>query len=70
MLMTRIGKDSKIVITGDIEQADRIRGNNGLADLCQKLSEGGVKGIAVCNLDNRDIQRHAIIDSVLRLYSD
>ena len=70
MLMTRIGKDSKIVITGDIEQADRIRGNNGLADLCQKLSEGGVKGIAVCNLDNRDIQRHAIIDSVLKLYAN
>ena len=35
MLMTRIGENSKIVITGDIEQADRIKGNNGLADLCQ-----------------------------------
>ena len=70
MLMTRIGENSKIVITGDIEQADRIKGNNGLADLCQKLSEGGVKGIAVCNLDNKDIQRHRIIDSVLKLYAD
>jgi hypothetical protein len=39
-------------------------------DLCQRLGEGGVKGIAVCNLDNRDIQRHRIIDSVLRLYTD
>jgi phosphate starvation-inducible protein PhoH and related proteins len=70
MLMTRIGDGSKIVITGDVEQADRNRGNNGLMDLCQRLGEGGVKGIAVCNLDNRDIQRHAIIDSVLRLYTD
>jgi phosphate starvation-inducible PhoH-like protein len=70
MLMTRIGENSKIVITGDVEQADRIKGNNGLADLCQKLSEGGVKGIAVCNLDSRDIQRHRIIDSVLKLYKD
>jgi len=70
MLMTRIGEGSKIVITGDIEQADRIRGNNGLADLCQKLSEGGVTGIAVCHLDNKDIQRHRIIDSVLKLYAD
>jgi len=70
MLMTRIGEGSKIVITGDIEQADRNRGNNGLMDLCQRLGEGGVKGIAVCNLDNRDIQRHRIIDSVLRLYTD
>ena len=70
MLMTRIGEGSKIVITGDIEQADRNRGNNGLLDLCQRLQEGGVKGIAVCDLDNRDIQRHKIIDSVLRLYAD
>jgi phosphate starvation-inducible protein PhoH len=67
--MTRIGEGSKIVITGDIEQADRNRGNNGLMDLCQRLLEGGVKGIAVCHLDNRDIQRHAIIDSVLDLYA-
>ena len=70
MLMTRIGEGSKIVITGDIEQADRNRGNNGLMDLCQRLLEGGVKGIAVCHLDNRDIQRHKIIDSVLDLYAD
>jgi phosphate starvation-inducible PhoH-like protein len=70
MLMTRIGENSKIVITGDIEQADRSRHNNGLMDLCARLQEGGVKGIAVCELDNRDIQRHAIIDSVLDLYAD
>jgi phosphate starvation-inducible PhoH-like protein len=70
MLMTRIGEGSKIVITGDVEQADRNRGNNGLLDLCQRLQEGGVKGIAVCNLDNRDIQRHRIIDSVLALYAE
>ena len=70
MLMTRIGEGSKIVITGDVEQADRNRGNNGLLDLCQRLQKGGVKGIAVCDIDNRDIQRHRIIDSVLRLYAD
>jgi phosphate starvation-inducible PhoH-like protein len=70
MLMTRIGEGSKIVITGDVEQADRNRGNNGLMDLCQRLQEGGVEGIAVCHLDNRDIQRHKIIDSVLHLYAN
>ena len=69
MLMTRIGEGSKIVITGDIEQADRNRGNNGLMDLCSRLGEGGVKGIAICELDNRDIQRHRIIDSILTLYA-
>ena len=70
MLMTRIGTGSKIVITGDVEQADRNRGNNGLLDLCQRLEEGGVTGIAVCHLDNHDIQRHKIIDYVLDLYTD
>jgi len=70
MLMTRIGEGSKIVITGDVEQADRNRGNNGLMDLCNRLEKGGVKGIAVCHLDSRDIQRHRIIDSVLQLYTD
>lgn len=70
MLMTRIGEGSKIVITGDIEQADRSKAVNGLADLCRRLKEGGVRGIAVCELDQRDIQRHKIIDAVLDLYAD
>ena len=70
MLMTRIGVGSKIVITGDIEQADRSHGNNGLMDLCERLKEGGVKGIAVCELEARDVQRHQIIGSVLKLYRD
>jgi phosphate starvation-inducible protein PhoH and related proteins len=70
MLMTRIGEGSKIVITGDVEQADRNRGNNGLMDLCQRLQKGGVKGIAVCELEARDVQRHQIIGSVLKLYAN
>ena len=70
MLLTRIGANSKIVITGDVEQTDRARGQNGLVDLCRRLGKGGVDGISVCELDNCDIQRHAIIGSVLRLYSD
>ena len=70
MLLTRIGSGSKIVITGDVEQADRSRGDNGLLDLCHRLGEGGVKGIAVCELEARDVQRHQIIGSVLKLYTD
>ena len=68
MLMTRIGSNSKIVITGDVEQADRQGGDNGLMDLCERLQKGGVDGIAVCNLEGRDVQRHKIIGSVLKLY--
>ena len=70
MLMTRIGSNSKIIITGDVEQADRQYGQNGLMDLCERLQKGGVNGIAVCELDGRDVQRHKIIGSVLKLYSE
>jgi phosphate starvation-inducible protein PhoH and related proteins len=70
MLMTRIGEGSKIVITGDVEQADRNRGNNGLIDLCSRLEKGGVKGIAVCELDECDVQRHPIIGKILQLYKN
>jgi len=70
MLMTRIGSNSKIIITGDVEQADRQYGQNGLMDLCERLEKGGVNGIAVCHLDGRDVQRHKIIGSVLKLYAD
>lgn len=70
MLMTRIGSDSKIVITGDVEQADRAWGDNGLLDLCERLQHQPTNGIAVCTLENRDVQRHRIIGSVLKLYAD
>jgi len=70
MLMTRIGTDSRIVITGDVEQADRQHGDNGLLDLCERLQSMPTKGIAVCTLEARDVQRHRIIGSVLKLYAD
>jgi phosphate starvation-inducible PhoH-like protein len=70
MLLTRIGENSRIAINGDVEQTDRKKGSNGLVDLTERLQKGGVKGIAVCKLDSRDIQRHRIIDSVLTLYAD
>ena len=70
MLLTRIGEGSKIVITGDAEQTDHKRGSNGLVDLCQRLHKGGVKGITVCELDERDVQRHHLIKDILKLYVD
>ena len=69
MLMTRIGVGSKIVVTGDVEQTDRPGSNNGLLDLCTKLDSTDVEGIAVCPLEAKDVQRHAIIGKVLKLYS-
>jgi len=70
MLLSRIGENSKIIVTGDVEQADRAAKENGLLDVVTRLKDRGGDGIAVCNLGQRDIQRHPIIDTVLELYAD
>lgn len=69
MLLTRIGTHSKIVVTGDVEQADRQYGDNGLMDLCERLTATPVVGMEICALETRDVQRHKIIGSVLKLYA-
>lgn len=70
MLMTRIGSNSKIIITGDVEQTDRQHGDNGLLDFCNKLHGKHINGITVCPFESRDIQRHKIIGPVLNLYAN
>jgi phosphate starvation-inducible PhoH-like protein len=71
MLLTRIGINSKIVITGDADQSDIKHGNNALVDLCERLQKGGgIKGLVVCLFENRDIQRHPIISKILEIYKD
>ena len=68
MIMTRIGVGSKIVITGDIEQADRKSADNGLLDLQNRLRKGVIPGLQLCHFDIKDVQRHRIIEHVLNLY--
>ena len=69
MIMTRIGKGSKIVITGDIEQADRKTNDNGLLDLQNRLRKGVIPGLQQCHFELKDVQRHRIIEHVLKLYN-
>jgi phosphate starvation-inducible protein PhoH and related proteins len=69
MIMTRIGVNSKIVITGDIEQTDRRNSQNGLADLIHRLEAYPVPGLSSCKFEVQDVQRHKIIQHVLKLYS-
>lgn len=68
MIMTRIGLGSKIVITGDIEQTDRKTNQNGLLDLIDRLSASVVPGLTSCKFDIKDVQRHKIIEHILKLY--
>lgn len=68
MIMTRIGVGSKIIITGDIDQADRNTKDNGLLDLLKRLKSQRVPGLETCELDVKDVQRHKIIEHILKIY--
>ena len=69
MIMTRIGVGSKIVITGDIEQTDRKTADNGLLDLQNRLGKGVIPGLQLCKFELKDVQRHKIIEHVIRMYA-
>lgn len=68
MIMTRIGEGSKIIITGDVEQADRKTNDNGLLDLQKRLHTAHVPGLEICNFEVKDVQRHQIIEYILKMY--
>ena len=69
MLMTRIGQNSKIILTGDMDQTDQKKADNGLLDLINRLSNRPTQGITTCAFEVKDVQRHHIIEQVLKLYS-
>lgn len=68
MMLTRIGEGSKIVVGGDIEQGDRKSKDNGLLDIVDRLDVQEVPGLRVCKFELKDVQRHKIIEHVLKLY--
>lgn len=70
MLLTRIGEGSRIVVTGDVEQTDKTQSNNGLLDLVTRLKRNDYDGLRVTQFESGDIQRHHIIDKVLKIYSN
>lgn len=69
MIMTRIGTGSKIVITGDVEQTDRKSTQNGLLDLVDRLKTSSINGLKSCKFSVADVQRHKIIEQVLKFYT-
>tara|TARA_Y100001937_G_scaffold128557_1_gene205861 strand:+ start:2647 stop:3339 length:693 start_codon:yes stop_codon:yes gene_type:complete len=64
MLLTRIGKQSKIVMTGDASQSDlNYRSQGGLNSCIQGLS--GVSGVGIINLTSQDIVREPIVERIV-----
>jgi len=58
MFLTRIGENSKVVMTGDPNQSD-IRGTNGLVDIVTRLNN--ISNIGIIKLQKEDVIRHEIV---------
>jgi phosphate starvation-inducible PhoH-like protein len=67
MFLTRLGFDSKAVVTGDITQVDLPPDKrSGLIEATSVLH--GVEGIGFMSFDERDVVRHPLVQSILRAY--
>lgn len=70
MLLTRIGDGSRMVVTGDLNQADRPK-ENGLLEFCQLYKEGGdYKMIAMAKFEAKDVERHPVVKELLSIYKE
>ena len=71
MLLTRVGDDSRMVITGDIQQTDRRESQNGLLDFSRLYDKyKDTKYIDMIEFDYHDIERHPAVKEVLNIYGD
>ena len=67
MFLTRLGHDSKMIVTGDTSQVDLPEGSrSGLEDAVDKLR--GIKGIATVELERGDIVRHRLVQNIVNAY--
>lgn len=67
MFLTRMGRNAKFVITGDVTQIDLPRHQtSGLTHATQILRD--IDGIAVIELDNSDVVRHKLVTRIIRAY--
>tara|TARA_R100000005_G_C4994427_1_gene201416 strand:- start:1596 stop:2531 length:936 start_codon:yes stop_codon:yes gene_type:complete len=67
MFLTRMGPNSKVIVTGDISQIDLPRNQkSGLGESLKILS--GVKGIARVDLDAKDVVRHKLVKEIISAY--
>ena len=70
MLLTRIGDNSKIVVTGDLNQHDRGYESNGLKCFIERLRRANSDKIKLVEFGNTDIERHPVVSEVLSIYGE
>ena len=67
MFLTRLGNNSKMIVTGDDSQVDLEKGqSSGLIDALQRLK--GIQGIGFVRLTKADIVRHRLVQNIVRAY--
>ena len=69
MLLTRIGENSRLVITGDLEQNDRHGEINGLEDFLNKMKGRRSTSITSVEFDKSEIEREEVVKEVLEIYA-
>ena len=68
MLLTRLGENCRLVITGDLDQYDRADVKNGLEDFLEKFRNKRSSSIGSFEFENEDIQREEVVKEVLDIY--
>lgn len=68
-ILTRIGDNSKMVVTGDIAQSDRGK-DNGLRDFLNRIDSKKLKHIDVVRFTRGDVERHPAVKEILELYGE
>lgn len=68
MLLTRLGENSRLVITGDLEQYDRPNEVNGLEDFLDKFRGRRSSSIGSFEFHRSDIQREEVVKEILDIY--
>jgi phosphate starvation-inducible protein PhoH len=69
MLLTRLGENSRLIITGDLEQYDKPNELNGLEDFLSKFKGKRSSSITSFEFQRRDIQREDVVKEILDIYS-
>lgn len=69
MLLTRLGEHSKMAVTGDLNQSDRMT-DNGLLDFLNKYDSANATSISVVKFNAKDVVRHPTVSQVLGLYGE
>ena len=68
MFVTRIGQDSKYIISGDLEQSDIPKHKSGLEDAVKRFA--GVHGVGLAQFKEKDVVRSSLVRRLLKRYHD